>query len=73
MAALASTGIPGDVNADGEVDAKDITLLRRHIVGGYHEPADEAVSDLNRDGFINAKDVSMLRRYLAGGYGVTLA
>lgn len=29
------TPIPGDVNRDNIVNAKDITLLRRHLAGGY--------------------------------------
>ena len=27
--------IPGDVNSDGKVNAKDVNLTRRYIVGGY--------------------------------------
>ena len=31
----ASEYLPGDLNRDGVVNAKDITLLRRYVAGGY--------------------------------------
>ena len=65
--------IPGDIDGDGEVNAKDVTALRRNIVGGYGVELSKEVADLNKDSYVNAKDVSLLRRFLAGGYGVVLA
>ncbi len=64
---------PGDVSADGEVNAKDVTSLRRYIAGGFDGKVDETLVDVNRDGAVNAKDITFLRRALAGGYGVTLS
>ena len=62
----------GDINGDGEINAKDVTMLRRFLAGGWNVEIEKTNSDVNRDGEINAKDVTMLRRYLAGGWGVTL-
>ncbi len=62
----------GDVNGDEEVDAKDVTMLRRFIAGGYGMEVTEKIADVNGDGEVDAKDVTMLRRYIAGGYGIEL-
>lgn len=64
--------IPGDVNDDGTVNGKDITLLRRFNAGGYDVTINESAADVNDDGAINGKDVTLIRRYYAGGYGVEL-
>ena len=62
----------GDTNGDGTINAKDVTVLRRCLAGGYGITIDERVGDTSGDGVMNAKDVTILRRYLAGGYGITL-
>jgi hypothetical protein len=62
----------GDANNDGDVNAKDVTQLRRYLAGGWGVEIDEAACDVNGDGDVNAKDVTQLRRYLAGGWGVKL-
>ncbi len=64
--------VPGDVNGDGEVNGKDVMLLRRYNAGGYDVEINESAADVNDDGAINGKDVMLLRRYNAGGYGVVL-
>lgn len=64
--------IPGDINGDGEVGARDITMLRRYIAGGYDVTVVEPALDVNRDGEVSARDITMLRRYIAGGYGIEL-
>ena len=63
---------PGDLDGDGYVNAKDITILRRALAGGYGLTVDLTSADFNHDGYTNAKDVTILRRALAGGYGVNL-
>lgn len=55
----------GDVNGDGVVDIKDVTILRRYLAGTA-ENMDLPAADLNRDGVVDIKDVTILRRYLAG-------
>ena len=58
----------GDINNDGAINAKDITLLRRYIAGGYNVNIENvSIADINNDGAANAKDITLLRRYIAGG------
>ena len=63
---------PGDVNCDGKINALDVNLTRRYIVGGYDVSIDALAADVNGDARVDAKDVNNLRRYIAGGYGVEL-
>ena len=52
----------GDINDDGRVDADDLALLRRFIVG---LPADAGVrwaADVNADGIVNAVDYVILSK-----------
>ncbi len=58
----------GDLNSDNTVDASDIILLRRHIVGGYTQTINEKVYDINNDGNCNIADIVLLRRHITGGY-----
>ena len=64
--------LPGDVNGDGTVNGKDVTLVRRYNASGYEVTINEAAADVNADGLINGKDVTLIRRYVAGGYDVKL-
>ena len=63
---------PGDVNEDGFVNALDVTLMRRYIVGESDGTINTLAADVNCDGFVNSKDVHNLRRYIVGGYGIEL-
>ena len=57
----------GDVNKDGVVDIKDVTILRRYLAGTVAaETVDQPAADCNEDGVVDIKDVTILRRYLAG-------
>ena len=62
-----------DVNADGTVDLKDITLLTRHLAGGWDVQIEVDNADVNADGKVDLRDVVLMRRYLAGGWDVKLA
>ena len=65
--------MPGDATGDNAVNAKDITMIRRHIAGNLGEGTIViAAADVNRDNQVNAKDVTLIRRYIAGGFNVTL-
>lgn len=57
------TYISGDVNSDGEVNNKDLGILRRFL-NEWEVEIDELASDVNRDGAVNNKDLGILRRYL---------
>ena len=52
-----------DLNADGEVDVKDVTVLQLHLVGSTDV---KASADVNSDGEVDVKDVTALQFYLAG-------
>ena len=61
------TYLLGDVNRDGLVDIKDVTVLRRYLAGtAAEEDVDLLAADCNEDGVVDIKDVTILRRYLAG-------
>ena len=62
----------GDINADGTVDGKDATLLRRYVAGWSNIPISSGAADVNDDGTIDGKDATLLRRYVAGWSGITL-
>ena len=60
----------GDANGDGEVNMKDLVLIRRYVAfyddeTGLSVVSVEAGADVNGDGAVNMKDIVMLRRYLA--------
>ena len=57
--------VPGDVNADGAVNAKDVAFILKHLAG-YSIDLDEKAADVNADGTVNAKDVTVILRQLAG-------
>ena len=65
--------IPGDLNSDGVVDLKDVTMIRRFITG-YSVSVNELAADVNGDGDVTMMDVVLIRRYVvdAEGYGVVL-
>ena len=68
----AAPGLMGDLNNDGNVNLKDVVILRRYIAGGWGVTLDEKAADINSDGTINLKDAVLLRRYIAGGWNVQL-
>ena len=57
--------IPGDVNGDGVLNGKDVTLIRRYNAGLTND-LNLAAADVNDDGVINGKDVTSVRRKNAG-------
>lgn len=56
----------GDVNRDGNVDMKDVLLLRKHIAN-LAPCDDEAASDMNSDRSLDMKDVLLLRLFIVSG------
>ena len=61
------TGLWGDANDDGRVNAMDATLVARYAVGTY-TLSDKAVylCDVNGDGKVNAMDATFIARYSVG-------
>ena len=77
---------PGDVDDDGDIDSRDVTMICRYIIDGCtYDPYGYAVSireeaaDVNDDGAVTSKDVTMICRYIVdgcvtdpNGYNITL-
>lgn len=62
------TGMPGDVDEDGEVTSADLTALARHLARVETLESDTAKvnADLDEDGDIGATDLTALARTVAG-------
>lgn len=60
-----SDDIVGDINRDGEITIKDLSMLKRYLAG-WNVSINESVADVNGDGTINVKDNAAIKRYLAG-------
>jgi RHS repeat-associated protein len=57
------TYMPGDINADGQVDVADYLLLTRFVLGYMTPSARESQSaDMNHDGVLDAGDMVLLSR-----------
>ncbi len=61
----AKLAVAGDVNDDGVVDTKDVTILRRHLTQ-WNVEINLALADVNIDEAIDSKDATLIRRYIAG-------
>ena len=61
----------GDINGDGDINMKDVLLIRRFIAH-LEDSINEAAADTNGDGEINMKDLLLLRQYIAN-WDVSLA
>ncbi|HEX2926445.1 MAG TPA: carbohydrate-binding protein [Ruminiclostridium sp.] len=59
------TGNLGDINNDGQIDAIDLQLLKKYLLGsGTIE--NTKLADLDANGDVNALDFSLLKQYLLG-------
>ena len=68
LADAAVAFVKGDINNDGVVNAKDVTLFRRYLADKTKNALDATqllAADINEDGKQDAKDVTLLRRYLS--------
>ncbi len=59
------TGTPGDINNDGQIDAIDLLLLKKYLLG-LEAIENTELADLDSNGEVNAIDFSMLKKYLLG-------
>lgn len=58
----------GDVNNDGNIDIRDVTLVQRHVLG-YQPPLTASqftAADVNGDGVVNVVDVNLMMQYILG-------
>ena len=62
----------GDVNDDGAVNSKDVTVLKRYIAKWPGVTVNTAAADVNNDGAVNSKDVTVLKRYIAKWPGISI-
>ena len=56
--------IPGDINGDGSVNAKDLTRLKKGLAG--EEGVELFGPDVTGDGSFNTKDLTRFKKYLSG-------
>lgn len=60
-------GTPGDVNADGWIDAEDAALIMQYEVGLIGDDGlDAGVADVNSDGWIDAEDAALIMQLEVG-------
>ncbi|HAG13844.1 MAG TPA: carbohydrate-binding protein [Ruminococcus sp.] len=57
--------LPGDVNADGQIDARDLSVLKSCILND-EEPDIPESADLNADGILDEEDAALHLQYLLG-------
>ena len=62
----------GDVDGDGIVSPKDVSLLKRFLARDTSVAIAVEDADVDEDGSITSKDVTLIRRYLSGGWGIEL-
>lgn len=56
---------PGDANADGKINVRDLGLLQQYL-NGWEVDIVEDTMDVNDDGVLSVKDLALLQRYLNG-------
>lgn len=62
-----NTGLLGDVNGDGNINAKDATLVLQHAIDLIHLTEEQVrIADVNKDGNVNAKDATLILQYAIG-------
>ncbi len=59
------SGTAGDINSDGEINAKDAVLLAQYLAG-WSVTVSSGAADTNGDDEVYAKDAVLLAQYLAG-------
>jgi hypothetical protein len=55
----------GDINADGSIDAIDLMLIKKHLLGA-EAIENTASADLDASGAIDAIDFALMKQYLLG-------
>ena len=60
-------GISGDVNLDGKLNALDINVMKRTLIGTVAlSGINKILADFDGDGSFNSVDVNKLSRYILG-------
>jgi parallel beta-helix repeat protein len=66
--AVIAARMPGDINSDGKVDAKDIALVSSAFGSYPGHPRWKLIADENEDGKIDVRDVSLIARNFGKTY-----
>ena len=56
--------LPGDMNYDGVIDARDLSLLKRYLLTEFPDSKAEKAGDFNQDGKLTADDAKSHALYL---------
>ncbi|ADL51370.1 glycoside hydrolase family 9 protein [Clostridium cellulovorans] len=56
----------GDLNNDGKINAIDMALMKKGILGGFTDSATQLAGDVNKDGKTNAIDLALIKKYILG-------
>lgn len=63
--------IDGDLNGNGEVEARDYMMIKRDVLGTYGLKALEAAAaDVNLDDAVDARDYIEVKRHVLGTYDI---
>ena len=64
--------ITGDLDGNGVLNSKDVTMLRRLYAGGWENDVYTAAFDTDGNGIFEGRDVCRLKRYISEGWDVTI-
>ena len=68
-----TVSVLGDVNGDGEIDARDSLRILKYAVGTYEiKDAFSISADLNKDGIIDARDSLRVLKYSVETYKIEI-
>ncbi len=59
-------GLIGDANGDNRVNAKDIIVVMKHMLGQTPNPFFKHLADVNEDNNVNAKDIILIMKIMLG-------
>ena len=56
----------GDLNEDGLVNMKDLSIIRKAIAGDSSATFNRTLADLNSDGAVNTRDLLLIKKNISG-------
>lgn len=59
--------VPGDLNEDGKVDCRDLSIVKASFGKKTGQPGFDPLADVNGDGVVNILDLSFVARQLPAG------